>query len=84
MVFRQQHAGDGHLAAADMGVRVDGAGHDDPAFHIVGRVYPSVRLGRDYLAVLNIDVADLAAHFVGGVVDFAAGQLDQHVMGSRT
>ncbi len=84
MVLRQQHAGDGHLAAADMGVRVDGAGHDDPALHVVGRVGPGVRLGGDDLAVLDIDVADLAAHFVGGIVDLAAGQLDEHGLGLRT
>ena len=84
MVLGQQHAGDGHLAAADMGVRVDGAGHDHPAFHVVGRIGPGIGLGGDDLAVLDIDVADFAAYFVGGVVDFAAGQLDQHAWGSRT
>ena len=83
MILGQQHAGDGHLAAADMGMRVDGAGHDDAALHVIGRVRPGVGLGGDDLAVLDIDVADFAAHLVGGVVDFAAGQLDEHGYGSR-
>ena len=81
VILRHQHAGDGHLAAADMGVRVDGAGHDDAALHVVVVVDARVRPGRDDPAVLDIDVAHLAAHPVGGVVDFAAGQLDQHGVG---
>ena len=74
----QQHAGDGHLAAADMGVRVDGAGHHHAALHVVGLSATRRRLGAHDLAILDIDVADLAAHFVGGVVDLAAGKLDHH------
>ena len=78
VVLGDHHAGDGHLAAADMGVRVDGAGHHHPALHVVVlRHAPVGRRGHD-LSVLDIDVADLAAHFVGGVIDFAAGKLDRH------
>ena len=82
MVFGHHHAGDGHLAAADMGVGVDGAGHHDLAFEIVRLVDAGVGLGCDDLSVLDINVADLAAHFIGGVVDFSAGKLDQHGMGA--
>ena len=80
VIFGHQHAGDGHLAAADMGVRVDGAGHHHAAFQIVGLRHAPVGRGSDDLAVLDIDVADLAAHLVGGVIDFAAGELDDHVL----
>ena len=78
VVLGQQHAGDGHLAAADMGVRVDGARHHHAALDVVFSRDATVRRGGHDLAVLDIDVANLAAHLVDGVVDFAAGKLDDH------
>ncbi len=76
MILGQQRAGDGHLAAADMGVRVDGARHNDLARDVVGLVGARLRPGRNDLAVLDIDVAHGPAHIVGGVINPAAGQLD--------
>ncbi len=78
VILRDHHAGDGHLAAADMGVRVDGAGHHHAALHVVGLCHAPVGRCPHDPPVLDIDVADLAAHLVGGVIDFAAGQLDHH------
>jgi len=78
MILGQQHAGDGHLAAADMGVRVDGARHHDPALDVVGLISLGIRSGRNDLAVLDIDVANIAADLVGGIVNFAASELDEH------
>ncbi len=80
VVFGDQHAGDGHLAAADMGVRVDGACHHHAAFQIVGLRHAPVGRSRHDLAVLDIDVANLAAHLVGGVVDLSAREPDDHVL----
>src|SRR5665648_209505 len=78
MVLGQKHAGDGHLTAADMGMRVDGAGHDHLAAHVIGLVGLSVgHAGKDF-AVLHIDVAHLARHLIRGIVDLAARQFDQH------
>ena len=78
MVLGQQHAGDGHLAAADMRVRVDGAGHYDFALDVVGLIGLAIGLGGDDLAIQDIDVADFAADLVGGIVDLAARELDEH------
>ena len=78
MVLGQKHAGNGHLAAADMSVRVDGSRHHDPALDVVGLVGLGVWLRRDDLAVLDVDVANLAADLVGGVVNLAARELDEH------
>ena len=80
VVFGDQHAGDGHLAAADMGVRIDGACHHHAAFQIVGLRHAPVGRSRHDLAVLDIDVANLAAHLVGGVVDLSAREPDDHVL----
>ena len=44
VILGHQHAGDRHLAAADVGVRVDGAGHHDAAVQVVFLV--DARLGR--------------------------------------
>ena len=79
VVLWQQHAGDGHFAAADMRVRVDGAGHHHTAFQVVALVdaHARARRGND-LPVLDEDVAHLAAHLVGRVIDFAACEFDQH------
>ena len=82
MVLRQQRAGDGHLAAADMRVRVDGASHHDLARDVVGLVGARIGPRRYDLAVLDIDVAHGPAHIVGGVINPAAGQLDQHGVGA--
>ena len=78
MVFGKQHAGDGHLAAADMRVGVDGPGHHHLAFEVVCLVGLGVGPRRYDLAVLDIEVADLARHLVRGIVDFTAHQFDQH------
>ena len=60
-------------------VGIDGAGDD--VLHVVGRVGLGVGLGRDDLAVLDIDVANLAADFIGGIVNPAADKLDEHGFG---
>src|SRR5262249_61447847 len=61
-----------------MSVGVDGAGHDDATFDVVVCVGLGVWLCRYDFAVLDIDVADLATHFICGIIDFSAGKLDEH------
>ena len=78
VVLGKQHAGDRHLAAADVGMRIDAAGHDDPAMQRVFLIDLRVRLGRDDAAILDEDVANFAVDAVCGVVDFAASELDEH------
>ena len=78
VVLGQHHAPDRHLAAADVGVRVDGAGHDHPAAQVVLLVDARVRVAGDDHAVADVDVADLAVHAVGRVVDPSAGELGEH------
>ncbi len=79
VVLRQHHTADGHLAAADVAVRIDGAGHDDTA---VKRILPiDARAGwrrSDDAAVLGVDVAHLAVDPIHRVIDFSAGELDEH------
>ena len=45
VILRHQRAGDRHLAAADVGVRVDGAGHHDLAREVVLLVDACLRRG---------------------------------------
>ena len=78
VVLRHQHAGDGDLAAADVGVRVDAAGHDDAAVEVIFRDRPARWSRRHDAAVADVDVANLAVDAVAGIVDLAAGQLDEH------
>ena len=79
VILRHQHPADRHLAAADVRVRVDGAGHDDAAVQRVFLTTLLVGIGGDDAAVADIDIADDAVDAVGRVVDFSAGELDQHV-----
>src|SRR6188768_2048612 len=81
VILRHQRAGDGHLAATDVGVRVDGAGHDYAAAQVILLVDTRLGGGRHDAAVHDIDVANLSVHIVRGVVDLAAGQLDHHCAG---
>ena len=80
MVFRQQVAGDGDLAAANMGVHVDGAGHDDlaPAVEFLIRLRSVSLMMGDDAPVTHEDVADFAIDAMRGVVNLAAGQFGQH------
>ena len=78
MIFGQHHPRDRHFAAADMGVRIDAACHDDPAVDGVFVIDLGVGRRRDYTAVLNKDVANFAIDAVRGIVDAAACKLDEH------
>ena len=77
MVFRQQQARRVHVRAGDVGMDVDGAGHDDLADRIVGRVGAPAWGRIDDAAVAHPDVADAVA-IVGRIDDAAAGDADQH------
>ena len=78
MILRHQHAGDRDLAAADVRVRVDAARHHDAAVQRIFLIDLGIRCGRDDAAVLDVDIANLAIDPVRGIVDFAAGKLDEH------
>ena len=78
VVLGHQHARDVDLAAADVGVQVDAAGHDDAAVQRILLIDLRFGGGRDDAAVRDVDVAHLAVDAVRGIVDFAAGELDQH------
>ena len=80
VVLGQQHAADGDLAAADVAVRIDGAGHDDAAAERILLIDARAgRRRRDDAAVLGVNIADLAVDPVHRVIDFSAGKLDEHV-----
>ena len=83
VIFRHQHAGDGDLAAADMRMGIDAAGHDDAAMQRIFLI--DLRAGgRRYdAAVLHENIADFAIDPVHGIVDLAASQLDEHFVMSR-
>ena len=56
-----------HVGAGDMRVNVDGAGHDDHARRIVGRVGAcACRRSLDDASVANPEVADLVAAAASG------------------
>ncbi len=79
MVLGQHRAGDVELSAADVGVHVDGTGHDHPAGQVVVVVDRFIGgRGGDDPPVAQIQIADLAVHAVGGIVDPAALEPDQH------
>src|SRR5690606_37694932 len=79
MILGQHEAGDVDLAAADMGVHVDGAGHDDLAAQVVFLRH-GFAVGRrcDDAAVTDKNVHDLAIDLVRRIVDPATAKLDQH------
>ena len=83
VVLRHQRARDRDLAAADVGVRVDGARHDDLAAEVVLLVDARFRRRGHDAAVGDVDVAHLAVHAIGRVVQFSARQLDHHRNGAR-
>ena len=77
-VFGPEFAGDVDLRPGDVGVHVDAAGHDDHP----GQIEAADGRGRvggrgDDLAALDPEVADFARDAVRGVVDGAAGEVNQ-------
>ena len=78
MIFGQHHAGDRHLAAANVRMGIDAACHDHLAVKRVLVRDLGIRIWRDDAAILDEDIADFAVDPVRGVVDCAAGELDEH------
>ena len=78
MVFRQQRPRDIDLAAADMGVHVDSAGHDDapPAIDFLGDSFLG-RGRRNDTAVPHEDVLHHAVDAMLRIIDTTASELDQ-------
>ena len=76
MGFRQQQAGGVHVAAGDVGMDVDGAGHHDQAVAVDRLVGAAFRRRNDDTA-LDEDVANLVAT-VRRVDDMASLQTHQH------
>src|SRR5205823_3148052 len=77
------HAGDVDLAATDMAVQVDPAGHDDLAGKVQGLVCgPTVGGCCHDAAVLKPEVANFSIDAVDRVVGPAVRQLQQHGMES--
>src|SRR5262249_31722746 len=79
--FWQQQARRVHAPAGDVGVDVDGAGHDDLAGCIVGCISTRSRLRFDDAPIAHPNVPDLVAT-VGGIDDAAALDMGQHGNGS--
>src|SRR5690606_36981444 len=73
----QHQARQVHLAAADVGVQVDAAGHHHAAGEVVFGVDLVLRVQGDDAAVADADVAELAVDAVGGVVDAPALEPDR-------
>src|SRR5262245_48476406 len=65
-----------HLAATDVAVNIDSAGHDDTAGNVDDlpdfRTRPRVR---GNAAIADVDIADDVVAAVGGIEDAAAGEL---------
>ena len=80
-VFTYQ--GDGDLAAADVRVRIDAAGHDHAAMERIFLINLGARFRRDDAAVADEDIASLAIDPVDRVIDFAACELDEHFYVSK-
>ena len=77
VLFRQQQPRRVHIAAADMGMDVDGAGHDDAAGGVEGPVGSAAGGRLDDLLVAYPEVA-LAEAAVDRIDDLAAGDPRQH------
>ena len=79
LVLREHGAGNVDLAPADMGVQIDGPGHDQLAGEVIGalRSLPGGRRGED-LSIAQIEVADLAVDPLRRVVQSAADEFGQH------
>ena len=73
MHLGQQQPRGVHVAAGDMGMDVDGAGHDDMAGDVMRLVGLAPVRARDDAAVLEPDVADGVGP-VDGIDDMAAAQ----------
>lgn len=69
VIFRQQGASDVDLAAADMGMQVDGAGHHHAPGEVDFRIDHRIRAGvGDDMAILNVKIAHQAVDAMGGIV----------------
>ena len=78
MLFGEQQARGIHVAAGDMGMNIDGAGHDDLAGDVMHFVrLPALRRGDD-AAVFDPKIADLVSP-VDRIDDTAAFQENQHL-----
>ena len=78
MVLGHQGAGEIHLAAGDMAVDVDAAGHDDLAGEIEALIDADIGAGSAADApVTDIEIRRLAAPLVGGIEDAPAAELDE-------
>ncbi len=81
--LRHQLAPEGDVGTGDMGVHVDGAGHDDLAADVVDLVgLAAFGLGDDAV-VLDEEIADFVA-VMDGIDDAAAFELDEHQAASRS
>ncbi len=77
MRLGQQQPRGVHAAAGDMGMDVDGAGHDDMAGKVMRHVGLAPVRARDDAAVLEINVANGVGP-VDGIDHMAAGKAGQH------
>ena len=83
MLLGQHHPRDVDLAAADMAVHVDPAGHHDLAGELDHLVRPAVGRRRHDAAVLDPQIHHLAVDAVERIVDRAAGELRDHAVSRR-
>ena len=83
MVLGHHRAGEVDLAAGDMAVDVDAAGHDDLAREVEALIDADIGPGRcGDAAVADMEIRHLAAPFVAGVEDAPAAELDAELMRS--
>ncbi len=79
VVFWQHHTGDIDLTAANVGMHVDGTCHHDLATEVVFLAYFLVMVRTfDNTTITYIDIHDFAIDLMGRIVDFTAGQFNQH------